>query len=144
MRVVESANLDAIREVLSHPDIWPAITIDSEPDPEKFDFSIYLRWKAIIGYVDEKPMAVMFYHALNDGQQLHIHVLPDYRKQYAREFAEKALAWASYPLYAEIPDEFPNVQKFAASFGFEPVSIFHSPYKRHGENYKVTRFARYQ
>lgn len=142
MEVRPTANIDDIKAVLSHPVIWDAITVDGQGNVDDFNWPLYNNWLSIGGYIDGNPMAIMMFHEYLDGDQLHIHVLPEFREQYAREFAEKALSYAQYPLYAEIPDAFPNVRAFAESFGFVQVAKLNSTYEKHGKKFQITRFAR--
>jgi hypothetical protein len=124
-----TANLDDIKAVLSHPVIWDAITDDNSPSVEDFDFS-FPGWLNIAGYEGGKPFALMQFHEHYDGSKLHIQVLPEHRDK-AREFADQALIFSHPPLYAEVPEIYPNVLRFAESFGFEKFITYH---KRHLKN----------
>jgi hypothetical protein len=143
MDVRPTANIDDIKVVLSHPVIWESITYDGDPSPEDFDWSLYDNWLSIGGYVDGKPVAIMMLHNFNDGDKVHIHVLPEYRKEYAREFGAAGIKYAQYPVYADIPDIYQNVQAYTESFGFRHIGVFDSPRTKNGSGYKVTRYARY-
>ena len=142
LEVRPTANIEDIKTVLSHPVIWDSIASDGAPPPEDFDWRIYAGWLPIGGYVDGKTVAIMLYHGFRDGDKLHIHVLPEYRDEYAREFAEKALKYGQYPLYADIPDIYPNVQRFAESFGFSEIEKMNSGRTKNGKAYQTTRYKR--
>jgi hypothetical protein len=70
-------------------------------------------------------------------------VLPEHRKQHAKDFAEQALLFrGTLPLYAEIPDLYKNVLNFACSFGFEVIDVKENDYTKNGvtHNTNVLRF----
>ena len=142
LTVRPTANLDDIKAVLSHPAIWDVIASDGMPGPDEFDWSLYDKWLSIGGNVDGKPVAIMMFHPFLDGDKLHIHVLPEFRKEHARNFAEQALKWAAYPLYADIPDIYPNVQRFTESFGFVHIDRFYSGRSKNGDQYMTARYKR--
>jgi hypothetical protein len=142
LEVRPTANIDDIKAVLSHPVIWDSIASDGSPTPEEFNWHAYDKWLPIGGYIDGKPIAIMLYHQFADGDKLHIHVIPEYRKEHARKFAELALKYAQYPLYADIPDIYPNVQRFTESFGFEAIAKLDSMRTKNGQHYQITRYKR--
>lgn len=144
MIVRPTARLDDIKAVLSHPVIWDAITCDGVPPPELFDWSKYDNWLSIGGYVDDQPIAIMMFHGFMDGDKTHIHVLPEYRKRYAREFGEKALEFAQPPIYADIPEIYENVRRFTESFGFKCIGLFPSNKTKNGNGCQIARYVRYQ
>lgn len=143
MIVRQTHDPDDLKAVLGHPAIWECISSDNAPTPDQFAWGkMANNWRCIAGYVDDKPIAVMAYHTFLDGEKLHIQVLPEHRKQYAREFAEAALLFANGTLYAEVPDTYPNVQRFTESFGFEPIDHYWSGRAKNGEPFMITRYTR--
>lgn len=131
MIVKQTHNPDDLKAVLSHPAIWDAITSDDGPPFEKYDFAKIDEWLCIAGYQDEEPFAAMLYHPHLDGTKLHIHVLPEHRDK-SRDFAAKALEFSKLPLYAEIPEMYPNVIRFAEEFGFKKFITYHDRHKKNG------------
>lgn len=118
-----TTDLDAVREILTHPQIYPLISTDDGPSideyyPEKGE-SVF-----ILGRVSGKPVALLIGHPSNErAWWLHIQVLPEYRKQFAFEFATVALRlmWqitGAIKFMALIPDLYPNVCRFAELCGF--------------------------
>lgn len=143
LEVRPTTNPGDARAVMAHPEIWDCISADIVPPPDQFDWTgLVAKWRCICGYVDGKPVALMMYHSHMDGQKLHIQVIPEYRAEYAKQFADLALMFAQYPLYAEIPDMYPNVQRFAESFGFESMESYQSPATKNGEHYTIRRYKR--
>ncbi len=140
MIIKETIDPDEIKRVLCHPEIYPCITSDDEcPDLE--DFEPPMDAEYIGGYVGCDIIGIMVYHTYKDGFECHIQVLPEYRKEYAREFAQMALEIGkakNASIYAEIPDCYPNVLKFAKSFGFNETGSIEDGYTRNGMTCDVT------
>lgn len=85
----------------------------------------------------------MIYHEHLDGNKCHIQVLPDFRKEYAKSFCEQSLEFrGNSPLYAEIPDLYPNVIAFALDNDFKVVGMSESKLVKNGNTYdiKVLRY----
>lgn len=139
-----TANLDDIKAVLSHPAIWDAITYDGDVAPEAFEWGIFSGWTWIGGYLDGVPFAMMGFHPHGAGDKLHVQVLPSYRNDYAREFSGKALTFGQFPLSAEIPDIYPNVQAFAELFGFLKTETVETDKRKNGTPVTISRYVRYQ
>ena len=135
LEVRPTDNVEDIKAVLAHPEIWDAITDDYCPPVDQFDFA-FDGWRKVCGYDGGRPFAVMMFHEFADGEKLHIQVLPDSRDK-SREFAGKALEYANYPLYAEIPEIYQNVIKFADEFGFIPICHKPEPHIKRGESCNV-------
>jgi hypothetical protein len=107
-------NADDIKAVLCNPTIYDTITDDSSPNIEDFEPPINDSYLYIGGYVDNKIIGLMVYHEYLDGNKCHVQVLPEYRKEHAKEFGEQSLQHCgTRPLYAEIPDLYKNVLDFA-------------------------------
>ena len=117
MNALETKNIDDIHAVLKHPDVFDSISCDKTPCAEHFLAPISGEYKYIAGYHNGEIIGLMVYHTYKDGNVCHIQVLPEYRKEHAREFGEQALKFrGTRPLYAEIPDNYQNVLLFAKSF----------------------------
>lgn len=119
-------DVDEIKSVLCHPEIYPVISCDGSPDSENYipdDGPIYL-----LGEIEETGKIIgLFIVHQNGGHDYwcHFQVLPEYRKIWAFLFGEKAINWAfsNIPnckkLVAQIPEIYPNVIKFAVKMGFK-------------------------
>ncbi len=135
MIVRETKNIEDIKSVLCHPEIYDCIATDESPSIKEFepplDNQVYVG-----GYVEGDIMAVMAYHKFRDGLELHIQVLPEFRRKYAIEFGERALMFRGRkPLYATIPDLYKNVLEYALSFGFEVIERIESTDTKNGKSF---------
>jgi len=122
MIVKETTNTGEIKTVLCSPAIYPCISDDNSPEPDSFEPPISEEYQYIAGYVDSDIIGIMIYHSEEGRTNIHIQVLPEYRKEYAREFGRMALKFGEAKnviIYAEIPECYPNVLEFAKSFGFK-------------------------
>ncbi len=143
MIVKQTTNREDIRRVLCDPDIYDTIDEDGSPSIEDVEFPIDDENIYIGGYVNSNIIAVMCYDKYLDGQECHVQVLPEFRKKYAKSFGEQSLEYrGTQPLYAEIPDLYPNVLKFALDNNFKVVGIRKNDFIKHGKTYdiKVLRF----
>lgn len=138
LQVKETKNINDIHAVLKRPDIFDAISCDKTPCAEHFNAPISDKYKYIAGYHNGEIIGLMVYHTYKDGNICHIQVLPEHRKEHAREFGEQALKFrGTRPLYAEIPDSYQNVLSFAKSFGFDVVEKVDQGYTKNGESHLI-------
>lgn len=138
MILKESVNVDDIKAVLCHRKIYDSITDDRCQKLEDFEPPTTSEYKYIVGYVKDEPMAVMVYHKYRDGNECHVQVLPEYRKEYAKEFGQQSLEFrGTAPLYAEIPSLHENVLLFALLNNFEVIDIVDDGYIKNGVNHLV-------
>ena len=138
MIIKRTWDIDDIRSVLCHPEIYPCIAGDGCPEAK--DFILPLQGNEYYGgYVNDEIISVMIYHASKDRQYCHIQVLPKYRKEYAREFAKGTLneQLKNGPIFAEIPECYPNVLRFALGVGFEVIETTDEPYIRDGKSCEI-------
>ena len=135
--------------VLCHPAIYQTISSDYAPPIEMYEpgEGIYFG-----GYVGGDLVAVMVFHYKTATvAQCHIQVLPDYRKDYAHDFAKTAINWWSIThgikLYAEIPEIYPNVIYFALKHKFKIDGRSSKVFKKNGklvDVYYLSREASYE
>ena len=138
MIIKETTNLDDIKEVLCHPEIYDTISTDKCPPVEELDIPIDDNCRYVVGYIKGEPIGVMVYHKVDDKNFCHVQVLPEYRCKYALEFGEKSLNFrGKEDLYAVIPDLYKNVLAFAILNNFEVVDVKESGYIKNGKNYNV-------
>ena len=135
MIVKETKDIEEIKAVLCHPEIYDCISDDTCPHSDDFEPPLESN-EYIAGYHKDEIFAVMVYHYKGDKYYTHIQVLPSHRKERAIDFARMALAFGlskNVPIYAEIPDIYPNVLKFAKSFGFKVVDIKENQHLKNDE-----------
>jgi len=138
MIVKETSNLEDIKAVLCHPEIYDCITDDNSPDVSEFEPPINDSYLYVGGYAKGEIIALMVYHRYLDGNECHVQVLPQFRKEYAKEFGEQSLLFrGTLPLYAEIPDLYKNVLAFAKLNGFEVISS-KSGFIKNGIEYPIS------
>jgi hypothetical protein len=117
-------DVEQIKKVLCHPDIYKTISGKDCPITAD-DFEPPLKGcEYLAGFHKGEIFAIMVYDGRSGRTEIHIQVLPQYRKEFAREFARIALDHGiakNVPLYADIATKYPNVIKFAESFGFNAV-----------------------
>lgn len=138
MIVKETTSADEIKAILCNGAIYECITGDNCPKADDFEPPIDKCYTYVAGYVNGVIMAIMVYHEYEDGNKCHVQVLPEYRKEYAREFGEQSLEYrGTLPLYAEIPDLYKNVLNFAVSNNFEVIKVKENEYIKNGVFYDV-------
>ena len=138
MIIKETFNTEDIKDVLCHPAIYDSITDDNCKPVEDFEPPITDDYRYIVGYVKGAPIAVMVYHTYRDGNECHVQVLPEYRKEYAKQFGQQSLEFrGTVPLYAEIPSLYVNVLKFALLNNFEVIDIIDDGYIKNGVSHLV-------
>ncbi len=136
----EIKNTDEIKKVLCHPEIYDLINDDNSPDVENCNIPLTSDIEYIGGFVEGDIIGIMIYHTTNKGVELHIQVLPEYRKEYAREFARMALKFGEAKnayIYSEIPICYPNVISFAKEFGFTESGSIKDNYVKNGIKHDV-------
>ena len=138
MIIKQSFNVEDIKDVLCHPAIYDSITDDNCQKLEDFEPPITDDYRYVVGYVKGAPIAVMVYHTYKDGNECHVQVLPEYRKEYAKQFGQQSLEFrGTVPLYAEIPSLYENVLKFALLNNFEVIDIIDDGYIKNGVKHLV-------
>ena len=144
MIVKQTTDRAEIKAILCHPVIYDTITADNCPNVEDFKPPINGDYKYIGGYVNSKIIGLMVYHKYLDGQECHVQVLPDFRKEYAIKFGEQSLEFrGTRPLYAEIPTLYKNVLDFALINNFEIIDTIKSGFVKNGKTYDIN-VLRYQ
>ena len=122
--------------MLFHPEIFDTISDDNSPGAEDFELPDDCQY--IGGFCEGEIFAVMIYDTFRDGVKLHIQVLPEYREQFAQEFGRLGLDIGKakrVPIYADIPSNYPNVLKFAQSFGFKVIETMENSSVKNGKSY---------
>lgn len=118
MNIEESTDYKAIHSILTAPGVFEEIGGSGDPD----DFVVTHDPVYLLGRVDGVPMGVFILHGDRDSMECHVQVLPAYREAYAVEFGARVVVMArdyTRELKAEIPNLYPNVQRFAVGNGFK-------------------------
>ena len=138
MIVTATTNLTDIKAVLCNPAIYDTITDDNCPNIEGFEPPINDEYLYVGGYVDNEIIGLMVYHEYLDGNKCHVQVLPEHRKEHAKQFGEQSLQYrGTRPLYAEIPDLYKNVLDFAILNDFKVIKRIDNGFIKNGVNYTV-------
>jgi len=120
-------------KVLCHPEIYDVISDDNSIPADEFEPSEDCEY--IGGFIEDKLFAVMIYHEFRDGVKLHIQVLPEYREHLSIEFGRDGLEYGlskNIPIYCDIPKIYPNVKRYAESFGFEVIEAISQCTEKNG------------
>lgn len=130
-------DVDVVRAILTHPEIYECIAEDGTP-PRADVIPNMVSAAYVIGIVGSEPIGLMVYHPINGiTWECHVQVLPEYRKQHADEFSQKALDWAFgmgvKKIVAQIPFLYPNVKDFGLKHGFEIEGINRQSYLKNGQ-----------
>jgi len=108
------------KDVLCDPEIFSVISDDNAPSIKEFEPPQDCEYLG--GFVGDELIGVMVYHTFRESIKCHVQVLPAHRADHAIEFGNKALNFKKgLTIYADIPEIYPNVLKFAESFGFEII-----------------------
>jgi hypothetical protein len=138
MIVTKIDNVEDIKAVLCNPSIYDTITDDNSPNIEDFEPPINDKYLYLGGYVDDKIIGLMIYQKYLDGNECHVQVLPEHRKEHAKEFGEQSLKFCgTQPLYAEIPDLYKNVLDFAILNGFKVIKRIDDGFIKNGVKHIV-------
>lgn len=118
--IIKEITPQEAKAILCHPEIYDTISDDNAPPADKFNPPSDCQY--IGGFVKGELIAIMVYHEYKESIKCHVQVLPTHRADHAREFGTKALGLKEgLTIYADIPTIYPNVLKFAQSFGFKII-----------------------
>lgn len=131
--IVKEITPEEAKAILCRPDIYDTISDDDSPPASEFTPPDDCQY--IGGFAVGELIAVMIYHKFRDGEKLHIQILPEHRMNHAMEFGRLGLDIGKAkgrPIYADIPDAYPNVLRYAQSFGFDIIERINSGMKKNG------------
>lgn len=109
-----------IVDVLTHKSIWPCIADGDVPD----GFSVPL--SDDIHYLHDEGTLIVF-HKEPKGWQIHVNVIPEFRAtalgavRSAMDYAFREIG--ADVVFAEIPEEYQNVYRFALKVGMRDAGI---------------------
>jgi len=116
LHLKRTVDQDEIKKILFHPEIELYI-------PDGVDLRNDLPTENVIyigGYADGL-FAVSCFHCFGDGLKFHPYILPDHRRQYARDFVKQCLDMVDCPIYIEIPTTRKRLFNFAKKIGFDSI-----------------------
>jgi len=122
-------------EILTNPEIWCTISEDNA-DPLLNVPSVWNEWWLKLE-ADGNVIGIVRLHArLAKLIQGHIHILPEYRRDYSHLAGQKILDWISdnfskdTTILTEVPEIYPNVIAFLKDFQFQEQGIIPSCYSK--------------
>jgi hypothetical protein len=136
VKLTQTQDIDDIKSILCHPEIYDRIAEDGMPSVEEYEPEL----DGVICIMDEGKKGVMLFHWVNGiTLECHVQVLPKYRNE-AHKFGQLALEWMwdntkATKVVAQIPELYPDVVKFAYNNGFQREGINESSYLKNGQIY---------
>ena len=139
MIVKQTTDMNVIKHVLCNEAIYDTISDDTSPEAGDFEPPTGDDYRYYAGYVNSVIIGLMIYHPYLNGEECHVQVLPQHRKEYAKQFGEQSLLLMdrTRPLYAEIPEFYKNVLDFAKLNGFKVIDTQLSNFLKHGKTYNT-------
>jgi len=140
MIVKETKCKKDILTILNNDDIYNRMVsddVDGKKPTVDFNSKRY-----ICGYVDKKVIGVCIYHKIEAGSIIHFYVIPEHRKDYAKDFAVESLKLKSdVDVFAITPLCYMPVVNFALKLGFERIGNHRKLFIKNGVAYEqaVTR-----
>lgn len=120
MIIRETKNIEEIKSILCHPEIFNRIKGNHYIDADNFipplDDVLYF------GGYDDGIFGVSCFHSYRDGLKFHPNVLPSYRLKYGRDFVKLSLSMVKCKIYIEIPKERKRLFNLAEKLGFDSIS----------------------
>lgn len=119
MIVKPTKDIDEIKRILCHPDIFRNICGDYDIKPE--EFIPPMKDVVYLGGYDREIFAVSCFHPFKDGLKFHPNVLPKYRLQHAKDFVKQSITMVKCRLYIEIPKKRKRLFNLAHKLGFDSI-----------------------
>lgn len=119
--------------MLIHPKVFDTISEDGVRDLPENVGAGYL-----CGYVPELIGCFIIHPQNRICMDVHVQVLPEHRKRWAREFGKAVIEWtwentSAQKLVAQIPFLYPNVMEFAREMGFEVEGVNTQSFRKKGK-----------
>ena len=128
-------NLDQINKVILHPEIFKVVA-EYNQTPEDFKTDVNSDAWVLVKVKDEIIGVYVLHPHNSTTSEIHAHILPEFRKDYALESGSKILEWfldTEYQkLIAQVPDIYPNVKNFCIANGFIVEGVNRKSYKKNG------------
>lgn len=140
IEIKETTNQEEIKQVLYHPEILPNISEDNISVDSSEDINLSGNLKFFASYYENKLSGLFLLETNNEVADVHITMLPEYRKEIAYEtgcaFINKCFNELGIKkLTAIIPSKYTNVLKFAQKVGFKIVNKTKDTYISNGTYY---------
>lgn len=120
MIVGRTTDIDEIKSILCHDDIFNDISEGLDVKPEDYEPPLN-GFYYLIGYAEGVAFALACFYPFRDGSMVHLNVLKAYRLKYARDFVKEWLYMIKCPLYAEIPTNRKRFINFVKKFSFDSI-----------------------
>lgn len=138
MIIRDTKDIELIKSILCHPEIYKRIGNDDAPSANKFEPPLNVQYLA--GFVNNAIMGLGIYIHYTGFMLFHFQVLPEYRENHAKMFARMTLDHREVKnarIYTEIPQCHPDVMLFALSIGFTVVGGIIKGRKKNGTYHDV-------
>ena len=112
MKIVLTEDMDEVKKVLYHPEIYPEIK-GNAPD----DFELPTKGVIYLAGYDPELIGIACFHSYMDGLKYHPNVLPEHRGK-SNEFIKRTLSNLVVPVYVEVPEV---LEKLCIFHGFKAV-----------------------
>ena len=124
MVISHTTDMQIVKNLMTSDGIWEHISSEGQ---DREGFEPIPSWQYVLGEVDGDPIGLGVIHKLKNGlNKCHVQVLPEHRKEHGIKFGLDGMQfiWANNTfnkMVASIPNEFPNVRKFAEMMGFKLI-----------------------
>lgn len=144
MRVSRTLDAGLVLEILYDDEIFDAISEEEfkrEDLPAKVDV-INDIWLEVVDDSDDHYIivgVVQFKQMFKKVWDAHIHILPEFRKEFSQQAGDSILGWCSKGdlndclLYTTVPVFCENVKNFLLSFGFKEQGILKNAWSKNGK-----------
>lgn len=134
MIVKVTRDIALIKSIVFHPAIFAHISEDGASQPEELPDAIYLAG------IDNAGVVVGIFVCIPVSRHVmdvHIHVLPEHRKESAMHFAKACFDWIwdstpTVKICAQVPTCCENVFNFAKKAGFDVEGVNRRSWKKSG------------
>lgn len=121
MNVRQTTDIDEIKSILCHDDIFNDISEGLDVKPEDYEpplaDTIYIG-----GYEKDKIFALACFHPFRDGLKYHPNVLKSHRQSHGRRFVSYTVTMLKCCIYIEIPETRKDLFNLATKLGFDSVA----------------------
>ena len=135
MRAERTHDMQLVREIISHPAIWPHVHDDGVTEPNPIDHEA-LYWVLITD--EEKPLGVFLCHAHNTAcYEMHTCILPESRGDKAAKAAQLFAGWMfnntpCKKLITHVPEYNRIAYRFAKRGGMKDEGVNRASFLRYG------------
>lgn len=141
MRIEPCNDLDLVKKVLTHPEIYPYISDDGSPNPDDFE-PIHVEGAAFhlgVWSDDNRLLGIFFIHKNNAILwEIHTSLLPICRGRCAREAARLVIEWifgntSCRKLMSWVPSIYPHVIEYATNAGLVQEGVSKASFLKNGQ-----------